>query len=173
MIDDTETAINLYGSAPHATSTTFLIAGEASRLVQLVPSAFVVRMARAIDEQRMDDLGGDGPQAADARKKRSQGLGPIGLHEALSDIRLRVWAELGQTQLPLASTLGLPVGAVIDLDCAADAPVDLFVNGLAFAQGHLLVTDDGEWAVRLETLRGTETTGEPGDSPITSKGAVT
>ena len=40
----------LYGTAPHATSTTFLIAGESCRLIQLVPSAFVVRMARAIDE---------------------------------------------------------------------------------------------------------------------------
>ncbi len=73
VLDDTETALDLYGPAPHATSTTFLIAGEASRLIQLVPSAFVVRMARAIDEQRMDDVGGgDGSQAGDGRSQQSQ-----------------------------------------------------------------------------------------------------
>jgi flagellar motor switch protein FliN len=173
VLDDTETAIELYGSAPHATSTTFLIAGEASRLVQLVPSAFVVRMVRAIDEQRMDSIGADGGHVADRTSQHGQTFGPVGLHEALADIRLRVWAELGRTQLPLARALGLPRGAVIDLDCAADAPVDLFVNGLPFAQGHLLVTDDGEWAMRLETLRGQEALERPALALPQAKGAVT
>ncbi len=49
-----------------------------------------------------------------------------------------------------ATRSSLPLGAVLDLDRAADAPVDLFVNGLRFAQGHLLVTEDGEWALRLD-----------------------
>jgi len=163
VLDDTETALDLYGQAPYATSTTFLIAGEASRLIQLVPSAFVVRMARAIDEQRLDAADeSDGSQTRYGPSQQVQGFGSVDMHEALADTRLRVWAELGRTRLPLASTLGLPLGAVIDLDCAADAPVDLFVNGLRFAQGHLLVTDDGQWAVRLETVRGPEPAGETG-----------
>jgi flagellar motor switch protein FliN/FliY len=99
---------SLYASAPHATSTTFLIGGEHARL--------------------------------------------IGLVDALSGINLRVWAELGRTRLPLGEALALPLGAVVSLDCGADAPVDLFVNGVRFAEGHLLVTEDGEWALRVEGL---------------------
>ena len=54
--------------------------------------------------------------------------------------------------MPLGTALGLPVGAVVDLDRAADAPVNLYVNGMRFARGQLLVTDDGEWAVSLDGL---------------------
>jgi hypothetical protein len=32
--------------------------------------------------------------------------------------------------------------------------VDLYVNGLRFAQGHLIVTDDGEWAFQCDTVGG-------------------
>lgn len=134
-----------YASAPHAISTTFLIGGEHARLIQLVPSGFVMRMARAIDDAaaRTEGAGeGDGVP----------GESTIGLVDALSGINLRVWAELGRTRLPLGEALALPLGAVVSLDCAADAPVDLFVNGVRFAEGHLLVTDDGEWALRVEGL---------------------
>ena len=63
-----------------------------------------------------------------------------------------MWAELGRARMPLGTALGLPVGAVVDLDRAADAPVDLYVNGTRFARGQLVVTDDGEWAVSLDGL---------------------
>ncbi len=166
VLDDTESALERYGSAPHATSTTFTIATETCRLIQLVPSAFVMRMARAIDEQVLDEASTDAATAASADREELPDNGPIGLTEALSDINLRVWAELGRTRLPLGNAIDLPLGAVVDLDCAADSPVNLFVNGLCFAQGHLLVTDDGEWAVSLETLGGPAV-------QTTSKGAGT
>ena len=170
ILDDPEDANKAYGSAPHAASTTFLIAGEACRLIQLVPSAFVVRLARAIDEMAMEHAApGVGAAASPGREaatpSASEGSDRLGLQEALSDIRLRVWAELGRTRLPLGRALELPLGAVVELDRAADAPVDLFVNGLRFAQGHLLVTDDGEWAVSLEAL------GSRADATTPMKGA--
>jgi flagellar motor switch protein FliN/FliY len=152
LVDDTKQATDFFGTAPHATSTTFLVAGESCRLVQLVPSAFVVRMARAIDEMSMETSGPHGAATSARAGQNGHASESVGLHEALSDIRLRVWAELGRTRLPLGGALELPPGAVVDLDRAADAPVDLFVNGLRFAQGHLLVTDDGEWAVCLDQL---------------------
>jgi flagellar motor switch protein FliN len=158
VVDDAASAVDRYGSAPHATSTTFLIGSETCRLIQLVPSAFVVRMARAIDELSMEQ-GSDGDSSSGAPTPGALGAtgdsvgdGAVGMREALSGISLRVWAELGRAQIPLADAVGLPLGAVLDLDCAADAPVDLFVNGLRFAQGQLLVTDDGEWAVSLERV---------------------
>ena len=54
--------------------------------------------------------------------------------------------------MPLGTALGLPVGAVVDLDRTAEAPVDLYVNGMRFARGQLLVTDEGEWAVSIDEL---------------------
>jgi flagellar motor switch protein FliN/FliY len=154
VMDDAESAANRFGTAPHATSASFTIEGEICRLIQLVPSAFVVRMVRAMDEledakQDGDQSGGGGATEDDARAYEG-----VGLVDALAGVRVRVWAELGRTKLPLGRALELPLGAVVDLDCATDAPVDLYVNGLRFAQGQLLVTDEGEWAVSLDNLGG-------------------
>jgi flagellar motor switch protein FliN/FliY len=152
ILRDQGEAVDAFGKAPHSASTTFLVSGEPCRLIQLVPSAFVQRMVRAIDELAMEDAvrpehrGGSG-----ARGDRG-GADQMELQDALSGIRLRMWAELGRARLPLGQALALPLGAVVDLDHPSDSPVDLFVNGVRFGQGHLLVTDDGEWAVCIDEL---------------------
>jgi flagellar motor switch protein FliN/FliY len=64
---------------------------------------------------------------------------------------VRVWAELGRTQMPVGRAVGLATGAVVELDKAPDDPVDLFVNGRLFGTGRLLLVDD-EWAVRIESV---------------------
>jgi flagellar motor switch protein FliN/FliY len=159
VLDDPAKADELYGSAPYATSTTFMIAGESCRLIQLVPSAFVVRMARAMDELSAEQRATPGEGAAtgaSAEVAATNGANgaSVSLQEALGDISLRVWAELGRARMPLGKALSMPLGAVVDLDRAADAPVDLYVNGLRFAQGHLVLTDDGEWAVCVDEVGG-------------------
>ena len=142
-------AAEVWGTAPHACSTSFMIAGEPCRLVQLVPNAFVVRMARAIDEISMEQTAADySNQAGD-----SDGLNVgVPITEKLGEINLRVWAELGRTQLPIGEALELPIGSVVDLDRTADSPVDLFINGLCFGHGNLRVTEDGEWAIEVLAL---------------------
>jgi len=142
-------APEVWGTAPHACSTSFTIAGEPCRLVQLVPNAFVVRMARAIDEISMEQTAADFSQSADGT---DGGSVSVPITEKLGEINLRVWAELGRTQLPIGEALELPVGSLVDLDRTADAPVDLFINGLCFGHGHLLVTEDGEWAIEVLSL---------------------
>jgi flagellar motor switch protein FliM len=72
--------------------------------------------------------------------------------EILRSIFVRVWAELGRTHLPLGGALELSQGAVVELDQTADAPVELFANGLCFANGSLVVTGDGAWGVQLLAL---------------------
>ena len=67
-------------------------------------------------------------------------------------VPVRVWAELGRAKLPLGHALELPPGTVLELDQAAEAPIELFVNGLCFAHGTLEVTAEGEWAVQIDTL---------------------
>lgn len=175
-IDDPAAMPDTYGSSPHATSTTFMVAGEACRLIQLVPSAFMVRMARALDELNAEtsdaDMSGP-PDGIDGSGKAQS----MALVEALGEIKLRVWAELGRTDLALGRALGLPLGSVVELDHEADAPVDLYVNGLRFAQGHLIVTDDGEWAFQCDVIGGRAaaeaTPFEPQTSPQEEEGALT
>ncbi|HTU84976.1 MAG TPA: FliM/FliN family flagellar motor switch protein [Solirubrobacteraceae bacterium] len=156
VLDDPKSAPEIYGKAPHAMSTTFKIAGESCRLIQLVPAAFVVRMARAMDDRTAQQTAAEASVGGSSAGAGASGgeTNPHGvaLEEAIGGINLRVWAELGRSRMPLGSALGLPVGAVLDLDRPADAPVDLYVNGVRFARGQLLVTDDGEWAVSLEAL---------------------
>jgi flagellar motor switch protein FliN/FliY len=152
VLDEPQAAGDIYGSSPHATSTTFLIGGESCRLIQLVPRAFVVRMARALDElegERLDDEAATGDPS-----ERDGAAASVALTEALTSIKVRVWAELGRSKLGLGRALGLPLGSVVELDRDANAPVDLYVNGLRFAQGHLIVTDDGEWAFQCDAVGG-------------------
>jgi flagellar motor switch protein FliN/FliY len=151
LITEDMDAADVWGTAPHACSTSFTIAGEPCRLVQLVPNTFVLRMARAIDEISMEQTAADyNSQSGESGDGDVNVAVPI--TEKLGDINLRVWAELGRTKLPIGEALELPVGALVDLDRTADAPVDLFINGLCFGHGHLLVTEDGEWAIEVLSL---------------------
>jgi flagellar motor switch protein FliN/FliY len=71
---------------------------------------------------------------------------------SLAGVRVRVWAELGRAQLPTAQAVGMPPGAVVELDRSADEPIDLYVNGRRFATGRLMVVDGTDWAVKIETI---------------------
>jgi flagellar motor switch protein FliN/FliY len=137
-------AEEIFGAAPYATATTFLVGGEPCRLVQLVPSAFVTRIGQALNE--FDDEG------LESQANPRPGEGTQDVVETLKSISMRVWAEIGRTRLPLGDTLALPLGALVTLDCAADAPISFYVNGVRLAHGHLLVDDDGRWAVQLDEL---------------------
>ncbi len=70
----------------------------------------------------------------------------------LRSIFVRVWAELGRTHLALGETLALGPGGVVELDQAAEAPIELFANGLCFARGRLVVTAEGAWGVAVEQV---------------------
>jgi flagellar motor switch protein FliN len=119
----------------HATAVTFTFCGAPCLLVQLVPNAFIVRMTRALDE--MTESHDDAP-----------------LGDALRDISVRVWAELGRTRMPSGRIVALPTGAVVELDRAVEAPIDLYADGMRFATGRLMIADDGGLAVRVESVLG-------------------
>jgi flagellar motor switch protein FliN/FliY len=145
-VTDAAAADELYGSSPYATTTGFSIAGAPCRLVQLIPSAFVTKISNALEK-----LADAAPSLGRADAPGDPPVG-ISVQEALAGVGLRVWAELGRTRLPLGDTLGLPLGAVVELDRATEEPVDLYVNGLRFAHGQLLVGDDGNWAIKIDEL---------------------
>lgn len=143
-----------FETAPHGARATFRVCDEPCRLVQLVPNAFVVRMTRALDEMGVEHVSGGSPGSADeSRHSIDDGLA---LEDALREIHVRVWAELGRAQVPLGAAPEMPYGSVLELDRKADDPVDLYVNGLRFASGRLVLTDEGEWAIRLAEVAGRE-----------------
>ncbi len=71
----------------------------------------------------------------------------------LLEVGLRVSAELGRTRMAVSAAVGLPGGAIVELDRSHDEPIDLYVNGRHFGTGRLLIID-GEWAVRIESVDG-------------------
>jgi flagellar motor switch protein FliN/FliY len=137
----------------HATAVTFSFCGAPCLLVQLVPNAFIVRMTRALDE--MTESHDDAP-----------------LGDALRDISVRVWAELGRTRMPSGRIVALPAGAVVELDREVEAPIDLYADGMRFATGRLMVCEDGSLAVRVESVLGstqsspTPTENTPTEVPV-------
>jgi flagellar motor switch protein FliN/FliY len=130
-VADLEAAIPVAGQA---TSADFTLFGFECRLVQLIPPAFLVLLEEAL---------GVLPEG-EARRDP--------LREAMLDVHVRVWAELGRTRMSSQRAVDLPPGAVVELDREADDAIDLYVDGLHFATGRLVVTDEGELAVRLETV---------------------
>jgi flagellar motor switch protein FliN/FliY len=71
--------------------------------------------------------------------------------DALLDVKVRVWAEIGRTRMPLADAVALSEGVLVDLDREHHEPIDLFVNGLHYGRGRL-VKVEGEWALTIDEL---------------------
>ena len=142
-------ATDAYPKTPHAVRANFTVCGEPCRLLQLVPNAFVVRMTRALDELG-SEVAPPANEPAAAAARHAGGAAPGG--PSLSGIPVRVWAELGRTRMPSAQVVGMPSGSVVELNQAADEPIDLYVNGTRFATGRLMVVDGTDWAVRIETV---------------------
>jgi flagellar motor switch protein FliN len=141
-----EDAIGAYARTPHALRASVTVGGEPCRFVQLVPNPFVVRMTRALDE-----LGTELPDAPPAGPAGGDLSAVHGGSPSLAGVSVRVCVELGRATLPSAQIVGLPAGAVVELDRQADDPVDLYVNGRPFATGRLVV-EGSDWAVRIETI---------------------
>lgn len=76
------------------------------------------------------------------------------LSRSIGEVPVRVWVELGRADISLAAVVGLASGAVVELERRIDDPIDLYVNGLRFASGELLVTEDAEWAIRIDAVTG-------------------
>jgi flagellar motor switch protein FliN len=147
VLDSLSGALEGHDDAAHVTSAVFTVFGEPCRLVQLVPNAFVMRMTKALDELGAEYLGDQVPSISGES---------LGIDESLRGVPVRVGADLARRQMPIGSLVGTPAGAVLEVDRQADEPVDLYVNGMRFATARLVVSDDGEWAVRIESLVGEE-----------------
>jgi flagellar motor switch protein FliN/FliY len=145
MFTSADEFVDAYPKTPHAVRTAFSVCGEPARLVQFVPNAFVVRMSSALDEMGSEVVTGDSSAPAGGNGPSRTAVTP-----SLAGIPVRVWAELGRARMASAQLVGLPAGAVVELDRQAEEPIDLYVNGSHFATGRLVVVDGTDWAVRIE-----------------------
>ena len=119
----------------HAAVVGFELLGEPGRLVVLLPASLAAPPGPA-------PVADDGPPLP----------GEMPLSGALRSVNVRVWAELGRARMPTGQVVGLPSGAIVELDRDADDAVDLYVDGQCYATGRLVVTDDDCWGVRIERI---------------------
>lgn len=66
----------------------------------------------------------------------------------LRNVEMELTVELGRARMAVKALLNLTSGDVIELDRAANAPVDVLVNGTLVAHGEVVVVDD-EFGVRI------------------------
>jgi flagellar motor switch protein FliN/FliY len=124
-----------FAGATRATVAEMVVFGEPCQLIQLIPTLFTMRMTQAMATRSAATFD---PESADE------------LRDALRLVPLRVWAELGRASLRSCEAAALADGAIVELDRAADDPIDIFVNGSRIATGRLVALEDDEWAVRVE-----------------------
>ncbi|WP_005034489.1 flagellar motor switch protein FliN [Holophaga foetida] len=74
--------------------------------------------------------------------------------DLLLDIELPLMVRMGQTEMPLGDLLKLTPGSILELNRAADAPVELLVNGKQIAKGEVVVVD-GNFAFRITEIEST------------------
>jgi flagellar motor switch protein FliN len=81
----------------------------------------------------------------------------------LMGVKLPVRVLLGRTQLPLRDIAQLGNGAVVELDCSPDDPVEIVVNDRVIAHGEVVVVS-GNYGVRITKIASEQSA--PGhDSP--------
>lgn len=74
--------------------------------------------------------------------------------DMLLDIQLPVTVSLGKTEIPLRRLLQLQPGSILSLEKRIGEPVDLIVQGVAFATGDIVVVED-YYAVRIREILNT------------------
>jgi flagellar motor switch protein FliN/FliY len=141
-----EDAADFVEDAPYATVASVILLGERCLLVQLVPAAFVMRMTRALSELEGDAV----EETTTTFEPALVRQGPAG--QSIRQVPVRLSVELGRTRMPVGDAVRLWQGAVVDLDAAVEAPLDIRLNGLHLAEGRLVLLDGSAWAVRIDRI---------------------
>jgi len=105
-------------------------------------------------QQQIEQTGGDSIDVQEAQLPEvddqgvSEGGGQI---DILLDTLMPVHAQLAQTDLLVRELLQLSVGSVLKFDKRVGQPVDVFLRGVKFAEGQLVVVED-RLGVRLTRI---------------------
>ncbi|HUA20081.1 MAG TPA: flagellar motor switch protein FliN [Bryobacteraceae bacterium] len=78
----------------------------------------------------------------------------------LMGVKLPIRILLGRTELLLGEIARLGAGAVVELDCSPDDPVEIMVNDRVIAHGEVVVVD-GNYGVRITKIAARGSNSEP------------
>jgi flagellar motor switch protein FliN len=90
-------------------------------------------------------------QQADASAPTRPATGTSQAAPLLMGVKLPIRVLLGRTQLSLRDIAQLGNGAVVELDCSPDDPVEIVVNDRVIAQGEVVVVS-GNYGVRITKI---------------------
>ena len=103
--------------------------------------------AEAVEEQT---------QAQSAEFSQVDNNGPSGQGASLDillDMEVPITVAIGKTDIAIQELLQFGPGSVIKLDKPIDAPADLYLKGIKFATGNVVVVND-RFAVRIKEIIG-------------------
>jgi flagellar motor switch protein FliN/FliY len=75
--------------------------------------------------------------------------------DILLDMGVTVTVALGHAEIPVRRLLQLGPGAVLELGKSVEAPVDLYLQGMKFAEGDVVVVDD-HFGIRIKRIMGVQ-----------------
>ena len=75
--------------------------------------------------------------------------------DILLDMEVPVTVAIGKIEVPVQQLLQFSPGSVLQLNKSIDEPADLYLKGVKFATGHIVVVED-RFAVRISEILGTE-----------------
>jgi flagellar motor switch protein FliN/FliY len=119
----------------------------------MTPSATQTPPAEAPDTVEVQDVRLD----ETPQRRNNHGAGKIDL---LLETTVEVSAILGSVRMPIGELLRMGTGSVLPLNREAGEPIDLHLNGIPFAKGHLVVVGE-RLGVRLTEV---ETPGDGDDA---------
>jgi flagellar motor switch protein FliN/FliY len=90
-------------------------------------------------------------QAQEAAPATPPSTGPSQAAPLLMGVKLPIRVLLGRTQLSLRDIAQLGSGAVVELDCSPDDPVEIIVNDRVIAHGEVVVVS-GNYGVRITKI---------------------
>jgi flagellar motor switch protein FliN/FliY len=100
----------------------------------------------------LENAGMGEPRAAETpRPAPSRPVEPSRAASLLMDVKLPIRVLLGRTQLCLRDIAELGNGAVVELDCSPDDPVEIIVNDRLIAHGEVVVVG-GNYGVRITKI---------------------
>ncbi len=127
------------------------------RLVVVVPGIMAARLGADAAPESAEEPAPEGeePDTTAARLLRGE------LDRALSAVPLELSIGMGHANVPLAHVLHLQAGEVLELEEAADAPVDLVSGGTPVAHGELEVSDHGTLVLHVTGIPGRKLSAAP------------
>jgi flagellar motor switch protein FliN len=101
------------------------------------------------------------PLASELAAETGEPAGGSGLDFVL-DVPVRLSVELGRTQIPIRDVVNISRGAIIELDGAPGASLDVRVNGVLIGRGEVVVIDEERLGLRfVEVVSQAERAGRP------------